>query len=280
MIIEEEKREFEPLEQFDSRDGSDSRTSECNQNETEFNLENWKKENEVEIDSKLIGVVPMPITEFIELSEMIPDNVFRLVQKSGYEKPTPIQSVGIPIGLNGINIVGVSRTGSGKTLSFLIPAIDHIMKKRLEESGQLMNSPTAIVILPTRELCQQVQQVAGSFLKPLGLNSVAIYGGADKNRQIRELNRGVDLIVATPGRLLDLMGRRTEGREFISLEDTTFVTLDEADRMLDMGFESDVREIMSSGSGFVKLCHFIWCIYYKCSFPCETPKKLMSNVKY
>ena len=94
MIIEEEKRnsEFEPLEHFDSRDGSDSRTSEYNQNETEFNLENWKKENEVEIDSKLIGVVPMPITEFIELSEMIPDNVFRLVQKSGYEKPTPIQS--------------------------------------------------------------------------------------------------------------------------------------------------------------------------------------------
>ena len=213
----------------------------------------------------------MPITEFIQLSEMIPDNVFRLVQKSGYERPTPIQSIGIPIGLNGINIVGVSRTGSGKTLSFLIPAIDHILKKRLEEPSQLMNSPTAIVILPTRELCQQVQQVASSFLKPLGLNSVAIYGGADKDRQIRQLNRGVDLIVATPGRLLDLMGRRTQGREFISLDDTTFVTLDEADRMLDMGFESDVREIMSSGSGFVKLYHYailyrLWSILYEIYF--------------
>ena len=266
MIIEEEKKEFEPLEHFDSRDGPDG-----NQSDTEFNLDNWKKENEVEIDSKVIGVVPLPITEFIELSEMIPDNVFRLVQKSGYEKPTPIQSVGIPIGLNGINIVGVSRTGSGKTLSFLIPAIDHILKKRFEESSKLMNSPTAIVILPTRELCQQVQQVAGSFLKPLGLNSVAIYGGADKNNQIRELNRGFDLIVATPGRLLDLMGRRTEGREFISLEDTTFFTLDEADRMLDMGFESDVREIMFSGSGFVKLYHYailyrLWSILYEIYF--------------
>ena len=118
-----------------------------------------------------------------------------------------------------------------------------------------MDSPTAIVVLPTRELCQQVEQVASSYLRPLGLNSVALYGGSSKNSQIRELQDGVDMVVATPGRLLDLMGRRRGGAPYLSLESTTFVTLDEADRMLDMGFESDVREIINSGLGHHKVSH-------------------------
>jgi len=248
LIIEEGESgtNAEQLEHYDSRDGSGSERSgfEGDQNE----LEQWKAENEVEIDSKLLGAVPLPFTEFIELSEMISDNIFRLVQKSGYEKPTPIQSIGIPIGLKGMNIVGISRTGSGKTLSFLIPAIDHIMAKRQTESSKFENSPTAIVVLPTRELCQQVQQVASSYLRPLGLNSVALYGGTSKNSQRRELQDGVDMVVATPGRLLDMMGRRRGGTPYLSLESTTFVTLDEADRMLDMGFESDVREIINSAN--------------------------------
>ena len=154
-----------------------------------------------------------------------------------------------------MNIVGISRTGSGKTLSFLIPAIDHIMAKRQTESSKFENSPTAIVVLPTRELCQQVEQVASSYLRPLGLNSVALYGGSSKNSQIRELQDGVDMVVATPGRLLDMMGRRRGGAPYLSLESTTFVTLDEADRMLDMGFESDVREIINSSLGHHKLSY-------------------------
>ena len=118
-----------------------------------------------------------------------------------------------------------------------------------------MDSPTVVVVLPTRELCQQVEQVASSYLRGLGFNSVALYGGTDKRGQIRAIRSGVDLVVATPGRLLDLMGKRDSG-PVISLEDTTFVTLDEADRMLDMGFESDVREIMYSGLGLDTVkCH-------------------------
>jgi len=255
LIIEEETHaELKPdFYQIDNNHGSsdENRESDGPSIGDYSILEDWKNENQVDILTSsrfLEGSIPPPVTEFDQLSEMIPSNVFRMVKKSGYEKPTAIQSIGIPIGLNGINMVGVSRTGSGKTLSFLIPAIDHIISKKMntnDESSYSTNSPTAIVVLPTRELCQQVQQVAQSYLQPLGLSSVAIYGGADKHHQIRKIRNGIDLVVATPGRLLDLMGRRNDSQH-ISLENTSFVTLDEADRMLDMGFESDVREIIFS----------------------------------
>lgn len=154
----------------------------------------------------------------------------------GYTVPTTIQAQGWPIALSGGNLVGIAQTGSGKTLAYILPAMVHISHQPPLQPG---DGPIALVLAPTRELAQQIQQVANDFGKFASINNACVFGGAPKEGQNRELQRGCEIVIATPGRLIDFLERGT-----INLERCTYLVLDEADRMLDMGFEPQIRKIM------------------------------------
>ncbi|XP_009880187.1 PREDICTED: probable ATP-dependent RNA helicase DDX17 [Charadrius vociferus] len=153
-----------------------------------------------------------------------------------FTEPTPIQCQGFPLALSGRDMVGIAQTGSGKTLAYLLPAIVHINHQPYLERG---DGPICLVLAPTRELAQQVQQVADDYGKCSRLKSTCIYGGAPKGPQIRDLERGVEICIATPGRLIDFL---EAGKT--NLRRCTYLVLDEADRMLDMGFEPQIRKIV------------------------------------
>ncbi|PIO26521.1 hypothetical protein AB205_0121330 [Aquarana catesbeiana] len=155
---------------------------------------------------------PKPVFAFHEAS--FPDNLMGVIRHQNFTDPTPIQSQGWPVALSGLDMVGVAMTGSGKTLSLL-------------------------VLAPTRELAQQVQQVAAEYGRACRLRSTCIYGGAPKGPQLRDLERGVEICIATPGRLIDFL---EAGKT--NLDRCTYLVLDEADRMLDMGFEPQIRKIV------------------------------------
>ena len=146
----------------------------------------------------------------------------KTIQENKYDKPTVIQSQSWPIALSGVDMTGIARTGSGKTLAFTLPAIIHIMAQPDLRPG---DGPVAVFLSPTRELAKQVQEVADTFGSPCGVKPVAVYGGADKGFQIRELEKGAHIVVACPGRLLDLIQSRKT-----NLHRTTYLVLDEADR--------------------------------------------------
>lgn len=153
-----------------------------------------------------------------------------------YTKPTCIQAQGWPLALSGRDVVGVAQTGSGKTLSYILPALIHAKAQRPLARGE---GPMVLVLAPTRELAVQIQQVSLEFGKLFRARTVCLYGGVPKSGQIREMMNGAEIVVATPGRLIDLikMGRT-------NLQRCSFLVLDEADRMLDMGFEDDIRTII------------------------------------
>uniref|UniRef100_A0A8D9BB42 RNA helicase n=1 Tax=Cacopsylla melanoneura TaxID=428564 RepID=A0A8D9BB42_9HEMI len=183
----------------------------------------------------LKGNAPNPIEEFSEAN--FPDYVLKEVKKQGFDRPTPIQSQGWPIAMSGSNMVGVAQTGSGKTLAYMLPAIVHINHQTQLKPG---DGPIVLVLAPTRELAQQIQEVARDFGSSTYLRSTCVYGGASKGPQARDLERGTEIVIATPGRLIDFLERSTT-----NLRRTTYLVLDEADRMLDMGFEPQIRKIMS-----------------------------------
>uniref|UniRef100_A0A672GFW2 RNA helicase n=1 Tax=Salarias fasciatus TaxID=181472 RepID=A0A672GFW2_SALFA len=162
--------------------------------------------------------------------------VMDVINKQNWTDPTPIQAQGWPLALSGQDMVGIAQTGSGKTLSYLLPAIVHINHQPFLERG---DGPICLVLAPTRELAQQVQQVAAEYGRASRLKSTCIYGGAPKGPQIRDLERGVEICIATPGRLIDFL---EAGKT--NLRRCTYLVLDEADRMLDMGFEPQIRKIV------------------------------------
>uniref|UniRef100_A0A8C7PAY4 RNA helicase n=1 Tax=Oncorhynchus mykiss TaxID=8022 RepID=A0A8C7PAY4_ONCMY len=164
------------------------------------------------------------------------DYVMDVIAKQGWAEPTPIQAQGWPLALSGKDMVGIAQTGSGKTLAYLLPAIVHIQHQPFLEHG---DGPICLVLAPTRELAQQVQQVAAEYGRASRLKSVCVYGGAPKGPQIRDLERGVEICIATPGRLIDFL---EAGKT--NLRRCTYLVLDEADRMLDMGFEPQIRKIV------------------------------------
>jgi ATP-dependent RNA helicase DDX3X len=181
------------------------------------------------------------------LAEFSPDTIgdalYKNVVLSGYVKPTPVQKYSIPIGISGGDMMACAQTGSGKTAGFLFPVITSMLKNgALQVPGgasQRSMYPTALVLAPTRELASQIYDEAAKFCYCTGIRPVVVYGGANIGNQMRELERGADLLVATPGRLVDLIER---GR--IKLDIIQFLVLDEADRMLDMGFEPQIRRIV------------------------------------
>ncbi|XP_012673588.1 probable ATP-dependent RNA helicase DDX5 isoform X2 [Clupea harengus] len=194
-------------------------------------LEQFRRTNEVTVKGR---DCPNPILQFYEAS--FPTYVMDVINKQNWPSPTPIQSQGWPLALSGKDMVGIAQTGSGKTLSYLLPAIVHINHQPFLERG---DGPICLVLAPTRELAQQVQQVAAEYGRASRLKSTCIYGGAPKGPQIRDLERGVEICIATPGRLIDFL---EVGKT--NLRRCTYLVLDEADRMLDMGFEPQIRKIV------------------------------------
>jgi|UPI000581AB7B ATP-dependent RNA helicase DDX3X len=184
--------------------------------------------------------VPDPIETYSP--ETIGDDLFRNTQLCGYSRPTPVQKYSVPICTQGRDLMACAQTGSGKTAGFLFPIIMSMIKRGGSdppENARRRIYPEALVLAPTRELAQQIHEEAKRFTYATGIASVVIYGGANVGDQLREMERGCDLLVATPGRLVDLIERGRLGMESVS-----FLVLDEADRMLDMGFEPQIRRIV------------------------------------
>lgn len=162
----------------------------------------------------------------------------RALTKEGYADPTPIQAEAIPHLLRGEDLLGIAQTGTGKTAAFVLPVLQRMAEtKKVATPGV----PRALVLAPTRELAAQIDESFGTYGQFLRFSHAAVYGGVSQEPQVRALSRGVEALVATPGRLLDLM---EQGH--INLKEIEFFVLDEADRMLDMGFAKDVQRIVSA----------------------------------
>jgi ATP-dependent RNA helicase RhlE len=163
-------------------------------------------------------------------------SILKAVSAEGYEKPTPIQCAAIPIVLKGNDLLGIAQTGTGKTAAFCLPLMQNLIKS---QSSLGPKAPRALILVPTRELAIQVHQSLVTYGKGLNLKHAVIFGGVGQGAQVQALAAGVDVLVATPGRLLDLLGQR-----HLQLSKVEIFVLDEADRMLDMGFINDVRKVV------------------------------------
>jgi ATP-dependent RNA helicase DeaD len=160
------------------------------------------------------------------------DPLVKVVDELGYEDPTPIQAAAIPHLLEGRDVLGLAATGTGKTAAFTLPLL-HRLAAMPERSA-----PRALVVVPTRELALQVARAVHTYGRPLGIRVLPVYGGASYSPQLKALSRGVDVVVATPGRALD--------RGSLNLESVRFLVLDEADEMLDMGFQEDIEKLLAA----------------------------------
>ncbi|XP_065211864.1 uncharacterized protein LOC135839665 [Planococcus citri] len=200
------------------------------QNRPAQEIERYRSEKEITVSG---SGVPNPIVHFDEIN--FPDFIIHEIRKQGFSEPTPIQAQGWPIALSGRDMVGIAQTGSGKTLAYILPALLHIsyQPRLMRRDG-----PIVLVLAPTRELAQQIQQVANEFGNCTATRNTCIFGGAPKNQQAGDLERGVEIVIATPGRLIDFLERNTT-----NLKRCTYLVVDEADRMLDMGFEPQLRKI-------------------------------------
>lgn len=166
------------------------------------------------------------------------DPLLRALAKEGYTTPTPIQMLAIPHLLNGKDLVGIAQTGTGKTAAFVLPILQRMMEVRKSSPPGV---PRVLVLAPTRELAAQIGQSFATYGQFLRFRHLVIFGGVRQGPQVQMLSRGVDILIATPGRLLDLMNQG-----YIQLKGVEFFVLDEIDRMLDMGFIKDVRRVVSA----------------------------------
>lgn len=162
--------------------------------------------------------------------------ILKAIEEEGYTTPTPIQKQAIPLVLEGNDLLGCAQTGTGKTAAFSIPILQLLSKEPNDKGKRKIR---ALIVTPTRELAIQIGDSLKAYGRYAGLRSTVIFGGVNQNKQTNALSAGVDILVATPGRLLDLM---TQG--FISIKDVELFVLDEADRMLDMGFIHDVNKLL------------------------------------
>ncbi|WP_373954120.1 DEAD/DEAH box helicase [Vibrio pomeroyi] len=162
--------------------------------------------------------------------------IVKAVAKQGYEKPTSIQEKAIPIVLSGKNLIAAAQTGTGKTASFVLPILEMLSKGETQRKKRIR----AVILTPTRELAVQVEQNITKYAKFLNLTSLAMYGGVSYQHQKDRLIEGVDILVATPGRLIDMYGQRA-----VHFDEVEVLVLDEADRMLDMGFIEDINKIIA-----------------------------------
>ncbi|ORX78006.1 p68 RNA helicase [Anaeromyces robustus] len=205
----------------------DSRVS----SRSEEEIREYRERNEMKVFG---NNVPRPVTSFDEAG--FPGYVLQEIKQLGFNSPTPIQAQGWPMALSGRDLVGIAETGSGKTMAYVLPAIVHINAQPLLERG---DGPIVLILAPTRELALQIQEECRKFGKSSRIRSTCIYGGVQRGPQIKELSNGVEIVIATPGRLIDML---TNGKT--NLRRVTYLVLDEADRMLDMGFEPQLRKIV------------------------------------
>jgi len=175
---------------------------------------------------------------FSELG-LIPE-ILQAVADAGYTSPTPIQRQAIPVVLAGHDVMGGAQTGTGKTAGFTLPLLNRLAPQASTSTSPARHPVRALILAPTRELAMQVYESVKMYSKHLPLRSTCIYGGVDMNPQIQELRRGIEIVIATPGRLLDHVQQKT-----IALGQVEMLVLDEADRMLDMGFIPDIRRILA-----------------------------------
>ncbi|KAJ7977676.1 DEAD-box ATP-dependent RNA helicase [Quillaja saponaria] len=178
--------------------------------------------------------VPRPIKTFEDCG--FSPQLMNSIKKQGYEKPTSIQCQALPIVLSGRDVIGIAKTGSGKTAAFVLPIIVHIMDQPELEKEE---GPIGVICAPTRELAHQIYLEAKKFAKSHGIRVSAVYGGMSKLEQFKELKAGCEIVVATPGRLIDMLKMKA-----LTMLRATYLVLDEADRMFDLGFEPQIRSIV------------------------------------
>src|SRR5665811_2267754 len=164
--------------------------------------------------------------------------ILRSLKEEGYTIPTPIQTQAIPIVLQGTDLIGCAQTGTGKTAAFAVPILQLLSKNKAFDRKKKIRS---LIVTPTRELAIQIEESFKAYGRYTGLTCTVVFGGVNQNPQTNVLRAGVDILIATPGRLLDLMNQG-----HISLKDVEIFVLDEADRMLDMGFIHDVRKLIAA----------------------------------
>jgi len=197
-------------------------------------------EQQVEAERKRLGVVvhgedvPKPVGSFVQAS--LPEHVLGTLRAAGYDAPTPIQRQAWPIAMSGRDVVGLAETGSGKTLAYLLPALVHASAQPPLKEGE---GPLCLVLAPTRELACQIESEAARFGAPCGVRTAAVYGGVPKAEQVALLRKAPELLVATPGRLNELLSKKKT-----ELTRCALLALDEADRMLDLGFEPQISAIL------------------------------------
>ena len=186
------------------------------------------------------------------------DPILKALEEEGYTSPTPIQVQSIPIVLQGNDLLGCAQTGTGKTAAFAIPILQLLSANK---SYDIKRKIRSLILTPTRELAIQIGESFQAYGRHVGLKSTVIFGGVNQNQQTATLQRGVDILIATPGRLLDLMNQG-----YISLKEVGIFVLDEADRMLDMGFIHDVKKVISA------LPHKRQTLFFSATMPSEIVK--------
>ncbi|KAI3620436.1 hypothetical protein CBS9595_002403 [Malassezia furfur] len=199
--------------------------------------------NQVRYEMDAISVrgvdCPKPITKWSHCG--LPVSCADVIKELGFASPTPIQSQAIPAIMSGHDLVGIAKTGSGKTIAFLLPMFRHVKDQRSLRPGE---GPIALILTPTRELALQIFRDAKPFLQAIGLRGTCVYGGPPISEHIAEMKRSPEVVIATPGRMIDLLSANS-GR-VTNVSRVTYLVLDEADRMLDLGFEPQVMKIIEN----------------------------------
>lgn len=182
---------------------------------------------------------PAPIKNWNQCG--LSNKIMEVIKKEGFEKPMAVQAQAIPVIMSGRDCIGIAKTGSGKTLGFVLPMLRHVKDQPVlqREEGMI-----GLIMAPTRELVMQITRDVKKFAKPLGLTVVAVYGGTGVAQQISELKKGTEIVVCTPGRMIDILATGTG--KITNLRRVTYLVLDEADRMFDMGFEPQVERIVQN----------------------------------
>ncbi|KAL6507950.1 DEAD-box ATP-dependent RNA helicase 42 [Orobanche gracilis] len=203
---------------------------------TSQEVSTYRKQLELKIHGK---DVPKPVRTWHQTG--LSTKILDTIKKSNFEKPMPIQAQALPIIMSGRDCIGVAQTGSGKTLAFVLPMLRHIKDQPPLMSG---DGPIGLILAPTRELVQQIHSDIKKFTKAMGLSCVPVYGGSGVAQQISELKRGTEIVVCTPGRMIDILC--TSSGKITNLRRVTYLVMDEADRMFDMGFEPQITRIVQN----------------------------------
>ncbi|KAL2500272.1 DEAD-box ATP-dependent RNA helicase 42 [Forsythia ovata] len=203
---------------------------------TSEDMSTYRKQLELKIHGK---DVPKPIKTWHQTG--LSTKILETIKKLNYERPMPIQAQALPVIMSGRDCIGVAKTGSGKTLAFVLPMLRHIKDQPPLMPG---DGPIGLIMAPTRELVQQIHSDIKKFTKVMGLSCVPVYGGSGVAQQISDLKRGTEIVVCTPGRMIDILC--TSAGKITNLRRVTYLVMDEADRMFDMGFEPQITRIVQN----------------------------------